>query len=964
MHGHDVTDQIIRILQEEGVVNLTPELLHDVAGDLLEAAREEAHTLFQTQGDRWPGLFHDTPDSEGNIQAGDKKKTISKALGKDSLILKLFQMILSGPRGLMPGYNVARHPNGSHHIVLLHHADESLYPGRHYAQIFHTDMQCTLRKEFSIETLQACLRQDGPRIMWLDLNKFNKTIALCFYLRAHRAARVANLFYARNYAPLLDVYQEQHPGKTESDFYPVWAALVEAHVRDQCKDLQIEAEAVLNTFRPLGGGAWDALMPHAGTSYGGLRAFAVVLKPVDQGQVQLPENIIDPWAISTVYAGIIGGSGSILQQLEVALTNTYVAEHLSASLAIPQKSASAKQKAALLQVLDRVGSDWGLKPTPGHDSKPLSLLFKHQPFFGLVCHGQGQCKAVVWFEFRNSDVQRGCLFRHVAFALRLHAQRMPEGLKPVCSLFDPNASVATLVLEEFSLAYSAVVMEGKPLAAHFQSVLRPWFERRELTEEQRYSIYAVVLAFDALEDAGFRFVVFDQNLLSIDLHYNVRLICAGSGFLGEKKRSQCNRGQFQGPTPLARRNTSLHVDQFLANAEAPAGCNMRRLRRLANDKLDSLVEAASLPVSSVDEQDSSSEEASAWRSWSDSNVRKWLAGENKKGMALLGRYEGDPNHLFIDEDFAKAINDAEDAFSLMDVLRQTDVHQLILWLAGGFRAQAPEKQSFCNMKTMLFGADGVLKKPSMEDACAAMATFLHGLTPLRDMPHRNKELSCHQPEALKRLCEFFISALHPANREDAAAELSYMLFVTTVVHTPGNELLLSGGGIVMKVQLFPFDDDDFKAKVRNMLKETEGLEFPRDVFLRNEGDVGVGVFAPGKWKKGHFFGFYLGTDDNPRGRHVVTSIGLDTKHCDGAASWFLPFSVFLERGTPGSFVNSSWNRAADIRPNLRLDRRKQLTHFYNGKLLVLIPMFVQYDFADAFTSWDYNPNARGGSSFN
>ena len=201
-----------------------------------------------------------------------------------------------------------------------------------------------------------------------------------------------------------------------------------------------------------------------------------------------------------------------------------------------------------------------------------------------------------------------------------------------------------------------------------------------------------------------------------------------------------------------------------------------------------------------------------------------------------------------------------------------------------------------------------------------------------------------------------------------------MLFVTTAVFNPRDELLLSGeDGIRMEVQLYPFDDAEFKKLVDAMLAKREmntrsstGTgKFPRTFFLKNEGEFGVGVHGPDQYEVDEFMGFYLGTVDvEPHGRHVVTSISMDDKYCNGAANRFLPVSAYLKRGTPGSFMNSYKNRFDDdkkaVQPNVWEDRINQIKHVHEGRRVTCIPLFVLHQFQNKPVLWDYDPAARHG----
>jgi hypothetical protein len=325
-------------------------------------------------------------------------------------------------------------------------------------------------------------------------------------------------------------------------------------------------------------------------------------------------------------------------------------------------------------------------------------------------------------------------------------------------------------------------------------------------------------------------------------------------------------------------------------------------------------------------------------------------------MGILACWDVQLDQRLYDDELAAKLGTKGNSEPIsMDVLRQTDFQQLILWFAFGFR---PAKETFSEKKQYLKGLlEGAI---SVEEQCWAVERFLHGLKP---RALRNEEDKwCRQPAAMRRACEMLIIALDPASSERVAAEFSYTLFLTTTIFNPGQELLLQAQGIAMVLKLNPFDDPVFEAKALEVLKLTanEARGRSRQVLLRNEEEYGVGVFAPGKWKKGEFFCWYLGVVvARPHGRHVLTSMTSDEKYNDGSNSPKLPLSLYLELGNPGASVNSSWDRP-DVQPNLKIDRTIQILHEYRGMLMAASPLFVANDFADAPTCWDYDPNAAHG----
>jgi hypothetical protein len=315
-----------------------------------------------------------------------------------------------------------------------------------------------------------------------------------------------------------------------------------------------------------------------------------------------------------------------------------------------------------------------------------------------------------------------------------------------------------------------------------------------------------------------------------------------------------------------------------------------------------------------------------------------------------------------------------DTAAVMDLLRQTDIHQIMVWLVCTLREASQPGESFSERKQLLLR---VFEKETMEESFKSMALFIYGRSTERTAEGRTAAnyMTCKQPAAFKRLLEAVVFGMTDAYLKTVAESASNMLFFSTVVYSPGDESLLSGDGIRLEVQLYPFDEDpEFRQKVDAMLKlrKAKGLEkFPRTVLLINEGQFGVGAHGPDAYEKDELLGFYLGTslrtDEEPHGRYVVTSVGRDPKYCDGFG---VPASEHRQRGTFGSCMNSCWNRQAEppgtgrLQPNVTVDRDFQLQHTSEGRKLTLIPIFVLHKFSDKPLHWDYDPAAGHGSSFN
>jgi hypothetical protein len=344
-------------------------------------------------------------------------------------------------------------------------------------------------------------------------------------------------------------------------------------------------------------------------------------------------------------------------------------------------------------------------------------------------------------------------------------------------------------------------------------------------------------------------------------------------------------------------------------------------------------------------------------------------------MGVFGRWEGEPKDWLVDESLIEDLAhfDGKTTDSVMDLLRLTDIHQIMVWLVCTLREASQPGESFSARRQLLLT---VLGKDTMEESFESMALFLYGRCTERTAEGRVAAdyKTCDQPAAFNRLLEAVVFGMHAAYRETAATDVSNLLFFSTVVYSPHDELLLSGDGIRLEVQLYPFDDPVFQQKVDDMLKRRKAKgrdQFPRIVFLKNEGIFGVGAHGPGAYEKGEFLGFYMGVslrqDEEPHGRYVVTSFGKDPKYCDGFG---VPASEHRQRGTFGSCMNSCWNREAEppgtgrLQPNVTVDRDFQLQHTSEGRELTLIPIFALHEFSNKPFNWDYDPGAGHGRSFN
>jgi hypothetical protein len=281
-------------------------------------------------------------------------------------------------------------------------------------------------------------------------------------------------------------------------------------------------------------------------------------------------------------------------------------------------------------------------------------------------------------------------------------------------------------------------------------------------------------AREALANIGWRFGYFDAATLCIDGYYVVKLTYAGGGFLGEPTRPRCNQGQRTGPQPMMRR-----AESFVEN-----GILVRNLRQMNQEDRDRLLAAE------IGEPEPSGGDSSSVRdAYGLTDARQWLGRQKGKKMGILACWDVQLDQRLYDDELAAKLGTEGDSEPIsMDVLRQTDFQQLILWFAFGLRItnRTAREETFSEKKKCLRQMLGAAE--SVEDACEAMERFLHGLKP---RALRNEEDKwCRQPAAMRRACEMLIIALDPASSEKVAAEFSYTLFLTTTICNPGQELLL------------------------------------------------------------------------------------------------------------------------------------------------------------------------------
>jgi hypothetical protein len=246
-------------------------------------------------------------------------------------------------------------------------------------------------------------------------------------------------------------------------------------------------------------------------------------------------------------------------------------------------------------------------------------------------------------------------------------------------------------------------MDGEPLKHRLQRDFKLWRDRRELDESGRYALAGLFQLSDRLGNYGYRQVLFDPNLFCIDAHDRVKLMFAGGGFLGQKTQPQCNRKQHLGGFPLIRRSTS-------ADKDARFRMNVRRIEEIQSQG-PSQLEAAQRGDQDTDADPGQA--TAAFKEWSDSDLRKWSKDQRGRCMGVLGRWNAKFEDLVADDYLIADLKAATKVDHIMELLRQTDVHQMMVWLVCELREASCAGETWAKRRKRL---GYVLQKcDSMED---------------------------------------------------------------------------------------------------------------------------------------------------------------------------------------------------------------------------------------------------------
>jgi hypothetical protein len=442
-------------------------------------------------------------------------------------------------------------------------------------------------------------------------------------------------------------------------------------------------------------------------------------------------------------------------------------------------------------------------------------------------------------------------------------------------------------------------------------------ETRRLTDRFRCLTLSLFDAVERLHASGWRFVHFLLWTLSWNPVTNhMKLVHLPFGTIVKPDEAPCDKGSTKrkavGMGP--RRTTSVCA---ASGGKPPVTVDQKRFKALLGNNVPTGFPAVYFTESNVR------------RSWSD-NVHLSTGMIVPEGC----RFIDDKSRPIPDGALKGAVVEPDP-----EQLRVTDMQQIMLRIVEHFVGSS-------------HGGDWVEKLRSLLEGAVEFDRLVDGMVGFLDP----KAEAVQQPLARRRLASFVANGLTQSD----VRRLSSNLFPTLPVLTPDQEVLVCPGGVGLpmfaNVNVFP-RDKEFERKACNSLRDIEGVaelwSNPRQVLLMDEPGKGLGVFGLGRFEAGTFAMFYMARDvKEPSGRYIVAiKVGQTGPYADGAPCIELPMETFIERGTPGCFVNAEKGV-----PNLALRRDRAFRH----NNLWFIPMIVLHTFANAFTGFNYEPDAEKG----
>ena len=929
-------------------------------------AREELLVVLNVNRALPETIFHNESKTLYTVDAGDKNRSAGKIAPQgpcrillDTVIKVVtngsFQLLESHDGILQASALYQKRQAHADYDPQAHHVDNRVLADRPAGRLGDKVVVANMKSMADSRT--------AVRSAWV--NMWNKPIRLSVHTGSHKLAQVCERTYSSHFQAVFAHFQST--GIDASVFLEIWAKISATHLENEFPGREAAGAATVlaesgDLIIMLGN------FVHGGTGDEGLRLFGnhVHKRQADPSDSENffhhVHNSTELIGNSDVYAGIRrfcrpDGVGDPWMQVcnvvNKQCKNIFSLRRLLGNNVQP--------------LLNHLLTEWNTEPKgwcrPDMDQEVQSIGGDLAAVpFKEVCNRKR--RLLVVFELRKGlqqqprlaegvvrDVRNSPAVCHAMCHSDLHQRTRRSDVIAVSPPAWKELAGYTGVVEGCRICWTAMELPVRcePLGAIFGD----WNDKGVLTEPLRWRVLSFFRALEDLWPVGFYMLVFDPNMFVYDQEADkMVLVFAGLGYLGPSDAMVANCALVAGPVPMTRRSTSFYLDT--GKSGTVDSIYLKDLREQAAAELDAAEQAAK-----------NGEEGAAGDDWGDEEVaRQLLAPQLTKAKAkMVGKKVGFPRvpteESFLDGKLrASVFGETEVEFkTVRDEAKQTDLHQVLLWLASMFSKRPRSKNFMSDLLPLL--------APELGDDAAIDFMLEKCFQVARPRTRNNGGGSGgQQPAGLRRFAQLLALGLREGTRGAVLHELSLMPGVSHPIYSPDQEGQLAGEGIHLTLEPYPITGDEFKAKADDAIRKA-GLRVDdarKWVCLINEGEKGVGVRVVGRFELLWFFGFYIGIAGEGHGRYVVSTPGQGEvgERCDAAPCKDLPLSWFIEKGVPCPFINAA---ASTAEANIHLHRENLFFHDWNGKKLICIPMGVCKVIEDAsFASWFYSFVAVRGRS--
>ena len=963
-----VASTLTEKLAEHGLAILRRRTLEQIIpgyAKMWEQAREELVDLLGVHGGALPEIiFHNESKNSKTVDTGDKNRSSGKIAPRgpcrillDAVIKAVtngnFQLLESHDGIVQASALYQKHQLHADYDTQAHHVDNRIlaYPpaGRPHDDVVVANVKSMADPRKAVRSLLV--------------NMGNGPIRFSVFEGSHKLAQFCEHTY---FAHFKEVYAHcQSSGIVDGDIFGIWAEISARHLEHQFPGREPAGAATVSTD------PGDLIFilgncVHGGTADEGLRLFG---NHVHNSQTNKSDPVNYFW-VEDNSTELIGNSFVYAGMRRLCLPDrvghpwkkvlSEVIKQVMAVFSSENTNLRSKNADALSSLLTAWNTEQNGWRRPDMDRKVRSIgrdLAAVQ--FVELCDQKRSL--LVFLELRMAfldqrsagvgrDVRNSPLLRHAMTYSDLQQRtRRSEGIT-VSRPAGKAWAGYTDVVDSRRLCWTAV--ESPVGCVPLEAMFSDWNEKGELTEQFRWGLLALFRGLEDLWIAGFHMNVFDPTMFVYDKEADkMVLVFAGLGQLGQSDAMVANRASITGPVAMTRRNTSFCLDtgkvgtvdlSYLKDLQELAAAEQEAAQQAA-DNVDIVEEGAG---------DDLVEEVGARELLPHELAREKVKLRGKKvGCSRVPTVES-----FLDEKLrASVFGETEVEFeTVRDEAKQTDLHQVLLWLATMFSRRTWSRDFKRDLLPLLapeLGDDAAIDM--MLEKCFQVARKT------RKTPGYRSAL---QPAGRRRFAQLLALGLREGTRDTVLHELSLMPGVSHPIYSPDQEGLLAGEGIPVLLERYPIKDVEFMGNADKSIRKA-GLradDANRRVCLINEGEKGVGVQVVGRFELLEFFGFYIGIAGEGRGRFVVSTPGQGEvgERCDAAPCKDLPLPWFIDNGVPCPFINAA-DSAAEA--NIHLYREHLFYHCSNGKKLVCIPMGVCKVIEDkSFASWYYSFVAVSG----